>query len=161
MVNYRMPDLNPKSSMLRQHIQKWLAAWIALLSAGISTSLIQAYGDLFCDSVHNALGNKLMVQALALLVCISGYLSFELFCRERSKLRHRRGLYWAAGDPVPYCPFCFDGSQKRVHLFTSIYNKNPKAQVFECQECNRDYSAWDGENFTPRFSKFRRITSSA
>jgi hypothetical protein len=47
----------------------------------------------------------------------------------------QNGLYWKAGDDVPFCQKCLDGSQKRIHL-QAWSNINE----WKCFECNNHYS---------------------
>jgi hypothetical protein len=36
--------------------------------------------------------------------------------RRRESLTFREGYCWREGDPIPFCPKCFEGDGKAVHL---------------------------------------------
>ena len=65
-------------------------------------------------------------------------------------LEHRRGVYYASGDPVPFCPNCYEASAgKRIHLYGPVPLMGAKAERWDCYTCNTAYAAKPGENFMP------------
>ncbi len=65
-------------------------------------------------------------------------------------LQHQRGLYYGLGDPVPFCPHCWETSQMRIHLSGPIPMLNPEVERWECHTCNKDYAATQGQTFLIR-----------
>lgn len=69
----------------------------------------------------------------------------------QSSLEHRRGVYYASGDPIPFCPHCYEASAgKRIHLSgpISIWGES-KAEYWDCYACKTRYAAKPGRNFLP------------
>lgn len=69
---------------------------------------------------------------------------------ERQKtdsFEYRRGLYYQTGDPIPFCPHCWETSNKRIHLSGPIPMANPEIEYWECHVCDKDYDAKPGANF--------------
>ena len=64
-------------------------------------------------------------------------------------LQHVRGVYYMSGDPVPFCPRCYEIQQKRIHLFGPIELMNSSVERWDCHACNKYYAANPEENFTP------------
>ena len=61
--------------------------------------------------------------------------------RKKLSLRHGRSLYYATegGDEIPFCPYCWESSQKLIHLF-----KEPASgsgECWACYTCMHNYSA--------------------
>ena len=69
------------------------------------------------------------------------------------KLQFRRGLYYQGADPIPFCPQCWESSNKKIHLSGPIEMMNPEVEYWECHICNHDYSAKGGENFLARTAR--------
>jgi hypothetical protein len=68
----------------------------------------------------------------------------------QSPLEHRRSVYYASGDPVPFCPHCYEASAgKRIHLSGPMPLHASKAERWDCYACNTYYVAEPGENFLP------------
>lgn len=132
----------------------WELILTAILTATL-TAILQAYGDKTFDSLVAVLGKRLCLQITALILCSLGYCVFLLVRNEKNKLKHLRRIYWSSGDPLPFCPNCYDDSQKRIHLFPSLYNKDPRKEHYECHLCNHNFVAWDGKDFSPHFDNFR------
>lgn len=66
-------------------------------------------------------------------------------------LEHRRGVYYASGDPIPFCPNCYEASAgKRVHLYGPVSLMDPAAERWDCYACNTAYTAKPDENFLPQ-----------
>jgi len=59
----------------------------------------------------------------------------------KQSLRHTRSLYYADRDPVPFCPYCWENSQKMIHLFGPKPMMVANVEFWECAACQRDYSA--------------------
>jgi len=65
-------------------------------------------------------------------------------------LEHRRGVYYARGDPIPFCPNCYEASAgKRIHLYGPVAMMDPAAQGWDCYACNTAYTAEPNRNFVP------------
>ena len=62
----------------------------------------------------------------------------------------RRGLYYKAGDPIPFCPHCWEASSRRIHLSGPIEMMNREIEYWECHTCDKDYDAKADENFRAR-----------
>jgi hypothetical protein len=65
-------------------------------------------------------------------------------------LQPMRGIYYAAGDPVPFCPRCYEADSKRIHLFGPVPLFSSDVERWDCYTCNTAYGAKPGENFLPR-----------
>ena len=64
-------------------------------------------------------------------------------------LRHIRGLFFASGDPIPFCPRCWEAAGRRIHLSGPIPMFNPEIEHWECHTCHSAYSAKPNEPFLP------------
>jgi hypothetical protein len=64
-------------------------------------------------------------------------------------LAHIRGLFYASGDPVPFCPRCWEAARRRIHLAGPIPMFNPEIEHWECHTCNAGYSAEPNQTFLP------------
>ena len=152
-----MAEDPPKlSTRIRQSISTY---WVLLLTATLTaaaTLLLNTFGDRIFDSLVAALGKRLSLQISAVVLCSLGYCVFLLVRRDNRKLLHRRQLYWFSGDPLPFCPRCYDNSEKRVHLFVSPWNNNPRKEEYECHICDHDYIAWDKKDFSPSTDNIRK-----
>lgn len=74
----------------------------------------------------------------------------------KKKLRHERSLYYADDDPVPFCPHCWETSEKLVHLFGPQPLSRAGGEMWECLACNNDYFGHTGRNFEASPSRRRR-----
>jgi len=75
---------------------------------------------------------------------------------------HARGVYYASGDPIPYCPRCYEApTPVRVHLFGPVpLWANKMAERWECHACDTAYGAVDSsQSFlpSPRVPRPRKI----
>ena len=80
----------------------------------------------------------------------------ETELNRKKKLRHERCLYFADNDPIPFCPHCWETSEKPVHLFGPQALTRPGGEMWECHACNNDYFGQSGENFKASPSRRRR-----
>jgi hypothetical protein len=65
-------------------------------------------------------------------------------------LEHRRGIYYASGDPIPFCPHCYEAwAGRRTHLSGPMPLHASEAECWECYTCTTAYIAQPGENFLP------------
>ena len=65
-------------------------------------------------------------------------------------LEHVRGIYYATGDSVPFCPRCYEASEgARRHLFGPVPLFNREVERWDCYTCETVYAAKPGENFLP------------
>lgn len=51
----------------------------------------------------------------------------------------RDGLYYAEGDPLPFCPVCFESSRKALHLTDRKDTPPAIAGRYHCQACKAKY----------------------
>jgi hypothetical protein len=70
----------------------------------------------------------------------------------KQNLQHRRSIYYAEGDSIPFCPYCWESDSKLTHLFC-VAMTNPELECWECSVCRHSYSAKIGHDFTPRKRK--------
>lgn len=64
-----------------------------------------------------------------------------------------RSLYYKASDPIPFCPHCWETGNRKVHLSGPIPMMDNSIECWECQACDRDYRAKQGQNFVPKLSR--------
>jgi len=74
----------------------------------------------------------------------------------KKSLRHVRSLYHADNDPIPFCPHCWETSEKLVHLFGPKAWTQPSGEMWECHACNNDYFGQDGKNYEAEPNRRRR-----
>jgi hypothetical protein len=75
-------------------------------------------------------------------------------------MQHRRGLYYASGDPIPFCPRCYEAQTPAgVHLFGPVPRwANTTGERWECHTCNTAYVApTPNENFLPNRPNVKRL----
>ncbi len=60
-----------------------------------------------------------------------------------------RGLFYASGDPVPFCPRCWEAARRRIHLSGPIPMFNREVEHWECHTCQAGYSAMPHQPFLP------------
>jgi hypothetical protein len=70
----------------------------------------------------------------------------ETGSREEKRFQHIRGLYYQDGDTIPFCPQCYEATQKNVHLF-SVEMFDPDIEGWRCNFCRISYTAKPGEPF--------------
>jgi hypothetical protein len=73
----------------------------------------------------------------------------------RETVKFDRHVYWRNGDPVPYCPLCYEKSQMLLHLngpstFGGINN------LYSCSGCSTMYREQGDRGFIHWFSKSGR-----
>jgi hypothetical protein len=56
-------------------------------------------------------------------------------------LEWRNALYWIEGDPVPFCPDCYEKDKSRYHL--SPYSPIAGAIAYRCFHCNSYHSPYN------------------
>jgi hypothetical protein len=64
-------------------------------------------------------------------------------------LEHRRGLYYAASDPIPFCPHCWEAWHRRIHLSGPVPLFDSAMERWDCYTCQTTYAAKPDENFLP------------
>jgi hypothetical protein len=119
-------------------------------------SLVKKIGDIELYSKIVALQSeigKLSSRNVELEQKCSG-LESEL--RRKKQLRHERSLYFADNDPIPFCPHCWETSEKLVHLFGPEALMLPGGEIWKCHVCNNDYTGQSGKNFKASPSRIRR-----
>src|SRR6266704_2143743 len=55
--------------------------------------------------------------------------------RFSKKLSFKKPVYYAEGDPVPYCPRCWEVEKQAVHLIVEPWGDGETR--YECQSCGR------------------------
>ena len=65
-------------------------------------------------------------------------------------LQHLRGVYYASGDLVPFCPYCYETDNRRIHLSGPVALFDSTMERWDCHTCNTAYGAKPNENFLPR-----------
>jgi hypothetical protein len=119
---------------------KWIAAWTAGTLSLIAVALLQRFGDSVFDTLQSALGKRLVVQAIALLLVLLGYCVWLLLRRPRiRRLERRFGLYWASDDKTAFCPFCYETSDKQLHLVGPKDLRGSEEKLWECNTCYHWY----------------------
>jgi hypothetical protein len=74
----------------------------------------------------------------------------------KQSLKHVRLVYYADGDPIPFCPRCWEGNNKLIHLFGPLEMWGDQdAEGWQCRVCYYDYTAKEGENFHARKTRER------
>ena len=126
--------------------------WISALTAGtlslIAVALLQRFGDSVFDTLQSALGKRLAVQAIALLLVLLGYFAWLLLRHPRVRhLDRRRALYWAHGDMTPFCPCCYEVDNKQHHLSGPVPLLGGKDEFCQCHVCHRNFLAALGMDF--------------
>lgn len=66
-----------------------------------------------------------------------------------AELAHIRGLFYARGDPIPFCPRCWEAATRRIHLAGPIPMFHPEIEHWECHTCQAGYSAKPNQPFLP------------
>jgi transposase-like protein len=82
-------------------------------------------------------------------------LKLEAELRLKKSLSHVRSLYFADDDPMPFCPYCWETSEKLVHLFGPEALMLPGGERWKCHACNNDYTGQSGKNFKASPSRIR------
>jgi len=73
----------------------------------------------------------------------------------KKSVRHERGLYCGENDPIPFCPLCWETSNKLVHL-SGPQPLVEGGEMWECHSCNNDYFGVLGQNFGASPNRKRR-----
>ena len=73
---------------------------------------------------------------------------------QKSNLRHARQLYYLESDPIPFCPRCWETTEKMIHLF-STEMLSPDVERWGCHVCQYDFTAKPGEAFSATKSRHR------
>jgi hypothetical protein len=144
-----MTDSTSIPKELRQQLPKHLAAYIIGLLGLTGIGLLQVYGDSVFDSVHHALGSKMLLQLGVILLSALGYCIYALVHKHHPTLLRHRALYWAGGDRTPFCAFCYETAQKRLHLVgpTVMPAAHKDVERWECPVCYHCYVSKSGEDF--------------
>lgn len=74
----------------------------------------------------------------------------------KKRLHHEHSLYYAENDPIPFCPHCWETSEKLVHLFGPQPLSRSGGELWECHTCSNDYFGHSGQNFMPSPSRRRK-----
>jgi hypothetical protein len=64
-----------------------------------------------------------------------------------------RGLYYQAGDSIPFCPKCWEASGRKIHLSGPVPMMDTTIEYWECHTCDKDYDAKPGQNFLARAAR--------
>ena len=64
-----------------------------------------------------------------------------------SKMTFKSPFWYMNGDPIPYCPQCWENNKKTINLI------DIQEYGFECPNCNRRYVAVDGKVVNIRIKK--------
>ena len=129
---------------------KWLERATAGTLGLIAVALLQAFGDSVFDALQSALGKRLVVQSIALLLVLLGYFAWLLLRKPRVRSLHRhRALYWAHSDKTPFCTFCYETSGKQLHLVgpTEMPDSYKDVERWECPVFYHCYISKAGEDF--------------
>src|SRR5258707_5270373 len=138
-----------ESSKLPQ--PKWIAKATAGTLALIVVALLQRYGDAVFDTLQSALGKRLLVQSIGLLLVLLGYSGWVVFRKPRIRQLHRRrAIYWVHGDSTPFCAFCYETTSKQHHLIGPIHIMDRSIERWDCPVCHHDYTAKSGDDFLMR-----------
>jgi hypothetical protein len=110
-------------------------------------SLIKKVGDIDLYSKIVALQSEVVKLSSRNVELEQKCSELEAELSRKKKLRHERSLYFADNDPIPYCPHCWETSEKLVHLFGPKTLMQPGGEMWECHACNNDYFGHSGNNF--------------
>ena len=69
---------------------------------------------------------------------------------KKKALSHHKQLYFSEGDPIPYCPRCWETNDKLIHLFRSRGQYAAGVHGWECHTCLYDYFTKGDEEFHPQ-----------
>jgi rubredoxin len=75
----------------------------------------------------------------------------QLAKRATFKRTSEFGYYFADGDPDPYCPKCYEGAGKEIHLRKAIHTSGGRV-TRGCRECGYSFIESRGAPSTPRRS---------
>lgn len=115
---------------------KWIERSVVVTLGLVATALLQRYGDAVFDGIQSALGKRLAVQAIAILIVLLLYFGWLLFRRPRIRsLIYRRGVFWARRDTTPFCPHCFESWSRQVHL-TGPFSISEDRERWDCHTCH-------------------------
>ena len=119
-------------------------------------SLIQKVGDIDLYSKIVGLQTEVVKLSSRNVELEQKCSELEAELRRKKSLRHNRSLYYADNDPLPFCPHCWETSEKLVHLFGPAPLMEPGGEMWECHACNNDYVGHNGKNFEASPSRRRR-----
>jgi len=85
----------------------------------------------------------------AQIITENSALKAELETRESNPLKYD-GLAYRDNDNFPYCPGCFDGEYKRIHL--KPFNSCVRGFILSCPVCKEEYETgkFDGDPMKAR-----------
>lgn len=64
--------------------------------------------------------------------------SLESQLKEQRSVKFDGTLYYAEGDNTPFCPVCYEGSKKLIHL--THYDGTRDCEAYDlCKTCNQTY----------------------
>ena len=61
-----------------------------------------------------------------------------------------RRVYWRDGDPVPFCPLCYERDHALMHLNGPSQIKGFAGMMYVCLHCKSGYREAQGGAFYPR-----------
>lgn len=61
--------------------------------------------------------------------------------KDKTTFSFRKALYWQDGDETPFCPKCYEGDSKKVHLRSIVTSGNSEWGIrpknhWGCMHCN-------------------------
>jgi len=66
----------------------------------------------------------------------------------QEKVHFKKKVYYRDGDPIPFCPYCYEKSKLLIHLSQETGAAGKEQEIYRCQECGTEYSSIRGEEFT-------------
>ena len=145
-----MSDSTPSKEASVPMLPKWLVTSLSSAIWLLGTGLLERYGDSIFDNLGQSPGKRRTIQLLFLLFCTTAFLTYLLAYKPRPRKLHRwRALYRARRDKHPFCPFCFETAQKRVHLVgpTVMPEAHKLVERWECPVCPHCYASKTGGDF--------------
>ncbi len=116
-----------------------LALLITAIVTAVAVACLQFSGERIFDEILAAIGKKLFLQVILVLLAILSY-CFYLLVKNSRRLSWRRCLYWAKTDQTPFCPVCYETKGLRVHLNTISFRAECD-QAYSCGTCKNVYFA--------------------
>ncbi|MGH9684286.1 MAG: hypothetical protein ACRD4S_11845 [Candidatus Acidiferrales bacterium] len=62
----------------------------------------------------------------------------ERSLRFKGEIEFKEPFYWLKNDQVPYCPVCWEGKNKAVHVTYS--HRNNYGEYWDCKACGAKYT---------------------
>jgi hypothetical protein len=56
----------------------------------------------------------------------------------KAELEFREPFFWMKGDPVPYCPRCWE--EKRVGVHITYSHRNSHGEYWDCKSCGAQWT---------------------